>query len=186
MVQAGSFRQDLWYRMNVAVIRIPALRERPEDIELLAEHFLREQAAISGKSGVRDFSESALATMKSYAWPGNVRQLRAAVERASVVATGSLIELQDLPMELVEWSSSARKAVDAVALSTLTWNQALERGRDEFAKRYLEEVLCQHEGRVADAAQHAGVERESFYRLMRRYGVEPDIGRKRGLGSNRS
>ena len=185
MVQAGTFRQDLWYRMNVAVIRIPALRERPEDIEMLAAHFLRGQAAMRGKNAVRDFSESALATMKSYAWPGNVRQLRAAVERASVVATGSLIEIQDLPSELVEWASSTRNAVDAVVLSTLTWNQAIERGRDEVAKRYLEEVLRKHEGRVADAAQHAGVERESFYRLMRRYGVEQDLGRKRGPGGGR-
>jgi two-component system response regulator HydG len=179
MVEAGTFRQDLWYRMNVAVIRIPALRERPEDIELLAAHFLRDQAAISGRGAALDFSESALAALKSYAWPGNVRQLRAAVERASVVAAGSLIELQDLPTELVEWAASARSGLDAAALSTLTWNQALERGRDEIAKRYLEEVLRKYDGRVTDAAQHAGVERESFYRLMRRYGVDPDGGRKR-------
>lgn len=182
MVQAGAFRQDLWYRMNVAVIRIPALRERPEDIEMLAAHFLREQAAMSGRNSVRDFSETALAAMKNYSWPGNVRQLRAAIERASVMATGSLIEVHDLPAELVQWASSSRNAIDTVALSTLTWNQALERGRDELAKRYLEEVLRKHDGRVADAAQHAGVERESFYRLMRRYGVEHDPGRSRGQG----
>jgi len=103
-----------------------------------------------------------------------------------MLATGSLTEDQNLPAELVEWASSMRGAVDAVALASLTWNQAVERGRDEVATRSLEVVLRKYEGRVADAAQHAGEERERSYRPMRRYGVDGDGGRKRDPGPTRS
>ncbi len=174
MVKAETFRQDLWYRLNVAVIRIPPLRERIEDIELLATHFLRERQSVSSATQVEGFSESALDALKRYDWPGNVRQLRAAVERACIVATGRHIELADLPPEVSNQTLSASVTMDLVSL---TWLQALERGREEIARRYLEEVLRKYDGRVTDAAAHAGVERESFYRLMRRYGVEADTSR---------
>lgn len=177
MVKAETFRQDLWYRLNVAVIRIPPLRERPEDIELLAMHFLRERAPASREPRLLGFSEGALEALKRYDWPGNVRQLRSAVERASVVAAGERIGLSDLPPEVAASSTEAPFA--PVDLTALTWTQAVERGREEVARRYLEEVLRKYDGRVADAAAHAGVERESFYRLMRRFGVDPDAYRFR-------
>jgi two-component system response regulator HydG len=105
------------------------------------------------------------------------------MERASIVATGPLIELHDLPPEIAQRSTVAGDEID---LASLTWNQALERGRDEVARRYLEDVLRKYDGRVAEAAAHAGVERESFYRLMRRYGVEADVQRtKRSPGTPR-
>lgn len=171
MVKAETFRRDLWYRINVAVIRIPPLRERPEDIELLATRFLSERLLASRNSQVGGFSETALDALKHYEWPGNVRQLRAAVERASIVATGTLIELSDLPPEI---PTQTREASTQATLAALTWNQALEEGQKEVARRYLEEVLSMHDGRVAEAAAHAGVERESFYRLLRRFDVELD------------
>ncbi len=176
MVRAESFRQDLWYRMNVAVIRIPPLRERPGDVELLAAHFLRDRLAASPTSQVEGFSESALDALKRYEWPGNVRQLRAAVERACIVAAGKRIELGDLPPEVLSHVVAPSIGLDLVSLK---WTEALEKGREEIARRYLEEVLRKYDGRVTDAAAHADVERESFYRLMRRYGVEGDTSRNR-------
>ena len=184
MVKAETFRQDLWYRLNVAVIRIPPLRDRPDDIDLLAMHFLRERSSAARQPKVTGFSESAIEAMKRYDWPGNVRQLRAAVERACIVAGGERIGLSDLPPEIAA-SSSPASFVPA-DLTSLTWTQAIEKGREEIARRYLEEILRKYDGRVADAAAHADVERESFYRLMRRFGIDPDAYRvRRGHGSDR-
>ncbi|HKP64203.1 MAG TPA: sigma-54 dependent transcriptional regulator [Polyangiales bacterium] len=177
MVRDGTFRQDLWYRLNVAVLRVPPLRERPDDIELLASHFLRERLAVARGQQVTGFAESALDALLHYDWPGNVRQLRAAVERASIVATGSRIEVSDLPPEIAK--ATVRQADPTSALGELSWTAALEKGREEIAQRYLQEVLDKYDGRVSDAAAHAGVERESFYRLMRRYNVELDVTRTR-------
>jgi len=168
MVADESFREDLWYRLNVAVLRIPPLRERRDDIELLASHFLRERSPIGGRKIV-GFTTAAISAMEAYEWPGNVRQLRAAVERACLVSTHERIDVGDLPPEVV--GIARRESVD---LADLTWSEAIEQGRIATARGYLEEVLRRHGGRVSEAAAHAGVERESFYRLLRRFGVQPD------------
>lgn len=170
MVRAGSFREDLWYRLNVAVIRVPALRERREDVELLAMHFLRERAATVRKKGRVPISEAALDALKAYAWPGNVRQLRAAVERASIEAGDDAIDIEHLPPEV----TAAGGPELGASLVSMKWHDAIELGRREAGRQYLQAVLKKCGGRIADAAVHAGVERESFYRLLRRYGVSLD------------
>ena len=166
MVAGGTFREDLWYRLNVAVVRIPPLREHPEDIELLATHFLRECAATDPARRAAGFTPSALAAAQRYDWPGNVRQLRAAVERACLVGAGDRIDLGDWPPEVT--GTHQRGAGD---LASLPWSEAQDVAHADAGRQYLEEVLKRHGGRIADAAAHAGVERESFYRLMRRYQV---------------
>jgi two-component system, NtrC family, response regulator HydG len=170
MVRAGSFREDLWYRLNVAVIRVPPLRERREDIELLTMHFLRERAATVRKRAREPISESALDALKAYAWPGNVRQLRAAIERASIEAGDDAVDVRHLPPEV---TSTAGPDLGA-SLVNMKWHDAIDLGRREAGKQYLQAVLKRCGGRIADAAIHAGVERESFYRLLRRYGVSLD------------
>jgi two-component system response regulator HydG len=170
MVRAGSFREDLWYRLNVAVIRVPPLRERREDIALLTKHFLREVSARAPSGAKVGLTDAALEALTGYAWPGNVRQLRAAIERASIEAEGSTIDVEHLPPEI-----TARNAPDlGASLVGLKWQDAIEAGRREAGRRYLQAVVKKHEGRVADAAAYAGVERESFYRLLRKYGVKAD------------
>jgi two-component system response regulator HydG len=168
MVADRSFREDLWYRLNVAVLRIPPLRARKDDIELLASHFLRERSPTRGRK-IIGFTRAAISAMEMYEWPGNVRQLRSAVERACVVSTHERIDVGDLPPEVIGAAPRER-----VGLADLTWSEAVEQGRIATARGYLEEVLRRHGGRVPEAAAHAGVERESFYRLLRRYGVQPD------------
>lgn len=170
MIADGGFREDLWYRLNVATIRIPPLRDRREDIELLATHFLRERTLSSGKR-LAGFTAGALDVLEHFNWPGNVRQLRAAIERASVVCTTGRVDIGDLPPEIV----GARRSDTALSLAELTWAEARKKGRVEFGRQYLTEVLRRFDGHVGDAAKHAGVERESFYRLMRRFGVEPEL-----------
>jgi two-component system response regulator HydG len=168
MVADESFREDLWYRLNVAVVRIPPLRDRNEDIEFLASHFLRARAPTRGRR-IIGFTAAAISAMEAYDWPGNVRQLRAAVERACVVSTHERIDVGDLPPEVV-----GMRPRESTRLADLTWSEAVEQGRIATARSYLNGVLRRHGGRVSEAAAHAGVERESFYRLLRRFGVEPD------------
>ncbi|MEZ4459154.1 MAG: sigma-54 dependent transcriptional regulator [bacterium] len=164
MVKAGTFREDLMYRLNVAQVVVPPLRERDEDIPLLAKFFLAQHSE-RGRIKATGFSADAEALLAGFDWPGNVRQLRSAVERASAVATGDLVQIEDLPPELSRSGASG-------ALSTLTWSEALERGRLQVGRQYLEDVLRRYQGNVQDAAEQAGVERESFYRLLRKHGVD--------------
>jgi DNA-binding NtrC family response regulator len=168
MVSEETFRADLWYRLNVALIRIPPLRERKEDVELLALHFLAQQAERSRTRGVKTLSEGALAALNGFEWPGNVRQVRSAVERAYVVSRGNTIEVSDLPPELTRGEDTLSAGAH---WASSTWAEALEIARHESGKRYLEAVMKHHEGRVAEAAHHAGVERESFYRLLKKHGI---------------
>jgi two-component system response regulator HydG len=177
MVQSDSFREDLWYRLSVAVIRIPPLRERREDIELIARELLREYLGGAEQPRIIGYTERALDMLKSHDWPGNVRQLRAAIERACIVAAGERIDVRDLPPEIISRYDADGRDAD---LASLTWSEAMERGRDEVARRYLEALLKRCQGKVADASARAGVERESLYRLMRRYGVDPDAFRSDG------
>ena len=168
MVADQSFREDLWYRLNVAVLRIPPLRERKDDIEFLASHFLRDRSPTRGRKMI-GFTTAAISAMEAYEWPGNVRQLRAAVERACIVSAHERIDVGDLPPEVV---GAVRR--ERTSLADLTWSEAVEQGRITIARSYLEEVLRRYGGRVSEAAAHAGVERESFYRLLRRFDVPSD------------
>lgn len=170
MVTSGEFREDLWYRLNVAAVRLPPLRERKDDIELLSAHFLQEYSPARGRRLI-GFTQAAIEAMHRYDWPGNVRQLRATVERAIAVGSSERIDVGDLPPEVV---GLKRLSAAPGGLGALTWAQALEKGRADTAREYLEEVLRSHGGQVADAAAHAGVERESFYRLLRRYDLGPE------------
>ncbi len=168
MVTQGEFREDLWYRLNVATLRLPPLRERPEDVELLAAVFLRELAARSPARGLTGFTPAAIEVLRACPWPGNVRQLRAAIERASLVATSATIDVADLPTEL----HTGGLGSELDDLGTLSWQAVQELARDQIAPRYLETLLRLERGNVTAAARRAGVERESFHRLMRRYGLE--------------
>jgi len=174
MASAGTFREDLWYRLNVATIRIPPLRERPEDIEVLAAKFLHEFCEKEGNTAP-GFTRLALSALNGYAWPGNVRQLRAVIERASLLCAGQRVDIGHLPLQL----SEPPPIGSGVDLAALSWNDALNEARASAARYYLEEVLRRHDGNVANAAAHAGVERESYYRLLRRFGarVKDDDGR---------
>lgn len=169
MVHGGSFREDLWYRLNVALVRIPPLCDRKDDVELLAHHFLRQHAERNQGQAIRGFTKVALEALVAFDWPGNVRQLRSAVERACVVARGNEIDAVDLPPEVLRTAASTGE--DA-SLVHCTWAQALERGRADLGKKYLEALMRRFDGQVTEAAAQAGVERESFYRLLRKHGVD--------------
>jgi two-component system, NtrC family, response regulator HydG len=173
MVKAGSFREDLWFRLNVCVIDLPPLRERPEDIPLLARRFLAERAQ-KARFFATKFSAAAMNALQVYRWPGNVRELRSAVERAVIIEDTGEIRLESLPPEIQGASPLRLSSASDVDLAQLTYREAVDASREETNRRYLEAVLRRFRGDVAAAATHAGVERESFYRLLRRCGLSAD------------
>ena len=154
----GTFREDLYYRLNVIHIHLPPLRERPEDILPLCEHFLAAAAAHGAKRMV-GFQEAAKKALLGYAWPGNVRELGNVVERAVALAEGDTIGMQDLPGVVRE-----RKTLDTLA-------GALSRGLtlDELEREYIERVVRAEGGNKTRAAQKLGLDRKTLYRKLEEY-----------------
>ncbi len=161
LVREKRFREDLYYRLNVITITVPPLRERREDIPFLAHHFLRVYAAKNNRK-LDGFSEEALARLETYAWPGNVRELENAVERAVVLARGSLIEVADLPASVVEGTPSA------------DWVKAIPVGTSlaEVEQRVLEETLRHTKGNKTLAAKLLGIDPKTVFRKLKQAGVE--------------
>jgi len=148
------FRQDLLYRLNTVEIELPPLRERREDIPLLADHFLRTYAKKYGRP-VRRIADEAMAAIVDYPWPGNVRALRHAFERAIILCDGETLRIGDFPLQ----PAAAREA--AAQGGTL----------EEIERRAIETALERHAGNVTHAAHELGITRTSLYRRMEKYGL---------------
>jgi two-component system response regulator AtoC len=168
-VRAGRFREDLFYRLNVFAVSLPPLRERPEDVPLLAVHFLEKHARALRRT-LRGFAPAALARLAAHAWPGNVRELENVVERAVAVAGGELVEPDDLPPDL----AAAAPAAPGAALAALPYKDAVAGARDRVTREYLVALLTEFGGNVTRAAERAGLERESLHRLLRKHGLRSD------------
>ena len=171
LVAQGAFREDLFYRINTCMVNVPPLREREGDIPLLAEHFLRQQSAATGRKC--ELTAPALSALVAYGWPGNVRELRSAIERAAIVSEDGRLSRATLPPETLKGIERAAE-VAPDNLSDLPYRDAVQRLRTEGVRRYLEAVLTRFNGNVTAAADHADVERESFYRLCRQHGINPN------------
>lgn len=182
-VRANRFREDLFYRLSVVRIRLPPLRERREDIPLLARHFLRQapfNRDADGQPRVKGFSEEALAVLMEYDWPGNVRELLNVVERATSFADGDLIEVDDLPPHLLGHRGAEAFAMgDADGTTTLirrrmTFKEAKEAWIERFEREYLAALLKRHKGSISAAAREADLDRKHLRKLARRYGLIPE------------
>jgi DNA-binding NtrC family response regulator len=174
-VAAGRFREDLYYRVNVFPVLLPALRDRREDIPLLATHFLEKHAGALRKEA-SGFEADALRALTGYPWPGNVRELENAVERAVAVAKGPKIELRDLPPDV---KGTQEGAIPGEVLAKMPYREAVDLARDRVSRDYLTVLLREHEGNVTHAAERAGMERESLHRLLKRYAIRSDDFKKR-------
>ena len=163
-VEAGRFREDLYYRLAVIPIHIPPLRDRREDILPLARHFLEARNAELGRT-VEGWKEEVNTYLMSHAWPGNVRELENALERGVVLARGKLIGLDDL---LVDPGGGDNPA-DAPGVEGL--GEFLER----TAAERIRAVLAEASGVRVEAARRLGVDRTTLYRLMRKYGIDGDL-----------
>ena len=152
-VTAGRFRQDLLFRLNTILIHLPPLRERREDIPLLAQHFLKQHVNRYRKS-VTGFEESALAAMAQYAWPGNVRELDHAVERGVLMAPAKAIRAADLGLN-----------------ATATGPSLEEMSMEEVEAYLIKRTLARHGGNARQAADALGFSRSAFYRRLEKYGL---------------
>jgi DNA-binding NtrC family response regulator len=160
-VRQGRFREDLYYRLNVIAIQLPALRDRPEDIPALAHHFLHKYAVANGKE-IAGFSPEALARLERYAWPGNVRELEHAVERAVAVSTTPIVLPEDLPQPL-------QPATPSDALAGQGGPDLLP--LHELTRRHVVHVLAAVGGNKTRAAEVLQVDRRTLYRMLERYGM---------------
>ena len=162
----GRFREDLYFRLHVVELRVPPLRERPEDVRALAEHFLGLFAAERGAAR-RRLSNAAWTALLAHPWPGNVRELRNRLQRADLLAVGAALEPADLELERCGALSSAvpaNEAADEAEPSDLTPEELAERRR-------VERALVEAEGVVARAAETLGISRQALYRKMDKLGV---------------
>ena len=160
-IKAGRFREDLYFRLAVVPLSLPALRDRSDDVPELANHFLREAAEKAGKRP-KAFSDGALKRLRSYAWPGNVRELKNLVERLMIMSPGDTIDLRDLPAEIIE----------SGAIPVPPDGSSLRQARDDFERRFILAALRKNRGNVSRTAEELGIERSHFYRKLRGYGID--------------
>jgi transcriptional regulator with GAF, ATPase, and Fis domain len=166
-VRAGTFRQDLFYRLNVVAVELPPLRRRPEDIPLLVDHFLRRYAAKFGKNVTR-IEPEVLEALFAYSWPGNVRELENVVQRAVVLAAGESLTVQSLPPAL----RPASPAPSARAVSELPFAEAKRAATEAFERGYIADALGRTNGKVAETARLCGLDKANFRRLLRRHKID--------------
>lgn len=156
-IQLQQFREDLYYRLNVVNLALPSLRERKEDIPLLAKHFLRAIAERSG-SPAKSLAPRALNALLAYHWPGNIRQLENVIEQVVALAPGMVI-----PETLVE---------NALPLSAQAKTKSLTDAKKDFERKYVEDLLRSTQGSITEAARLAGRNRSDFYKIVQRHGVD--------------
>ena len=176
LVEQGGFREDLLFRLNVFDVRLPALRDRVEDIPLLAEHFAR-AFRIDNGGGPEKFSQRVLEAMAGYNWPGNVRELRNAVHRAAVLSSGDVIRLADLHPMFTE-GAGGRRADGGVPTAQPATSAAApddDPNLDACIGAHIRRVLVAAGGNKSRAAGLLGIPRTSLYHKLRKYGIEAEV-----------
>jgi two-component system nitrogen regulation response regulator NtrX len=165
-IRGGQFREDLYFRLNVIPIFVPPLRDRQEDIPVLADHFMAEFAREYGRR-VKNFDAGARAVLQQYAWPGNVRELRNVTERLVIMVPGDRISAPDLSF-LDQSSPRPAPTVEAQG-ERLTLHEA----RDRFERDLILRTLAEQQGNMSRTADVLGVERSNLYRKMKAFGIAP-------------
>ena len=163
---AGRFREDLYFRLAVIPLHVPALRERREDIPALVDHFLKRFAAEAGRRP-KAIDAAALERLVAYSWPGNVRELRNLTERLMIMAPGKAVGLADLPPR-IRGKGAVAPIEDDYA--------SLKEAREAFERLYIERRLTAAGGNVSQTARDLGIDRRHLYRKLRAYGIDPGRG----------
>jgi two-component system nitrogen regulation response regulator NtrX len=162
-IQAGNFREDLYFRLNVIPFHMPPLRERGEDIPLLVEHFIEDFSAEYGKRP-KKATPQAMELLIAYQWPGNVRELKNVIERLVIMVTADTIEEKDLPAPL-------RKSRED-AIERLGDHPSLASAREAYEKQFILKKLRENDGNVSRTAEALRIERSHLYRKMKAYGIK--------------
>jgi len=168
-VRNGEFREDLYYRLKVVEIELPPLRERTQDIPALAQRFLERVTERLGREKKR-FSESALAHLARHAWPGNVRELQNVIEQAAVLASTSVIEVDDLNLGAAE----VKGAPGAGGLEDLAFSDAKKKAVEHFEREFLLRALRENDGNISRAAESIGMVRQSLQQKIRELGLRSE------------
>ena len=167
-VADGRFREDFYYRINVFNVELPPLRERREDIPGLVEHFLALNNSRMGKQ-LLGVDPDALARLKSYDWPGNIRELKNVMERAFVVEKSKVVSLTSLPYPILD----GKPRLHANELGTLSWPDNFDDARDIFEKAFILESLKRRNGNITLTAKETGLPRRTLYRRLEKFGIDP-------------
>jgi len=173
-IDLGSFREDLYYRLNVLPFQIPPLRERKEDISLLTVYFLDEFAQKYGRKPPA-LTRKALEILENYSWPGNVRELRNIMERIIIMTHQSRIDIYDLPEPILNRTLLTQMEQEE--------ESSLQGARERFEKEFILQKLVEHKGNVSRAAQALRIERSNLYRKIKQLGI-PYSGRENGEGES--
>jgi transcriptional regulator with GAF, ATPase, and Fis domain len=171
LVETRQFREDLFYRLNVLSVELPPLRDRREDIPLLAAHFATRSGEEFGKNAVR-LSPDAIQKMMAYAWPGNVRELQAVIHRAVAMSVGPVLEGADLDLPDQEPAKAAALVPKMKSINQCGFQAMKMKVVDEFERTYLCEILSSHGGNISKAARAAQKERRAFQRLLHKHGLD--------------
>jgi len=161
-VKDGKFREDLYYRLAVIPIELPPLRDRPEDIPLLVQHFLKKSVAADGGNGIK-IEPRAIEELQAYGWPGNVRELENAIERATALCDDHVIRMKDLPPQLLKEASGDRQPRSGGALPI---GKKLDDFIRDQERRFIEETIKQNGGNREKAAKILGVSMATLYRKL--------------------
>lgn len=171
-VEARRFREDLYFRLNVISVEVPALRQRTDDIPLLAAHFL-ERFATRNRKQIRGFSTTALDALLRYPWPGNVRELENAVERAVILGTGDLITERELPLSIGKASHGViSSALPPLLIREESLPSLAGMPLDEVERRAIEETLRESEDNKSEAARRLGITRATLHNKLKKYNLE--------------
>jgi len=173
--EEGRFRDELLRHVAGATVRIEPLRARPEDVPLLARYVVNGNCEINELPSI-DFAQDTLEAMQSYRWPGNVLELRNAVEHAAILALNGVVRMRDLPERVRGELTEAEASVGAGPAAP--FRDAKRRVVDSFERKYLEGLMARHRGNVTSASQHAGMLRSALQRLLRKHSLKSSAFRK--------
>jgi DNA-binding NtrC family response regulator len=171
MVQQGKFREDLYYRLNVVQLHLPPLRERRDDIPLLAQQFL-EKAAYQFQKAARNFSQAALETLEDYNWPGNVRELENVVQRGVALSDGGIVDVCNLPSSMRSARSERQEPASVADIESQPLSQSYEDEVKRFKRALILRTLQQCNWRKAECARTLGVARGYLHRLINQLGIQ--------------
>lgn len=168
MIEDGLLREDLFYRLNVMPIFLPPLRERPDDIAALIQHFMKKFSKTMGRE-IQHITPEALAVCKSYRWPGNIRELENAMERAFIVESSNSITPESLPEALRQKTSNPTKTISTSDFSSNTLN--FELFKEQAEKDFIINALKANRGRINQTVAHANIPKNTLLRKIKKYGI---------------
>ena len=178
-IRKGEFREDLFYRLNVINIQLPPLRERKDDIALLAHHFLQKYSTLNGKS-FQGFAAEAMEHLMRQEWPGNVRELENVMERGVILAAGNTLRTADLAVSGQLSLAPSAPQMAAQDFYSMPFKEAKDRLIEKFHAEYIAKALGRHDGNVSQAAKESGLKRQYLHRLMRDVHVDAKTFKKPG------